>query len=112
MIQRGGVPDFPRAADWFVRWWRDKGGATSNRRNGWGLDFEWSADADVDADANASDMAVQAHMERCIARFVSEESREEEQGGGVSTTQERKRNREESRAKRALLVKARRRRRT
>jgi mitochondrial GTPase 1 len=112
MIQRGGVPDLPRAAGWFVRWWRDKGGATSSRRSGWGLDFEWSADADADANANASDTIVQSHMEKCIDRFVAEEARDEEEGGGVSTTQERKRIREESRAKRALVAKARRRRRT
>ena len=103
MLQRGGVPDLPRAADWFVRWWRDKGGAASNRRSGWGLDFEWLADADADG----SDTAVLAHMESCIDRFVTEEAREEDEGGAVSTTQERKRIREGKQAKRALLAKAR-----
>jgi mitochondrial GTPase 1 len=103
MRQRGGVPDLSRAADWFVRWWRVKGSAASNPRSGWGLDFEWLADAD----ANTSDAAVLAHMERCIDRFVAEETREEEGGGAVSATQERKRIREEKQAKRALLAKAR-----
>jgi hypothetical protein len=103
MLQRGGVPDLPRAAGWFVQWWRAKGGAASNRRSGWGLDFEWLADADADA----SDAAVLAHMERCIDRFVAEEAREEEGGEAVSATQERKRTREERKAKRALLTKAR-----
>jgi len=107
MLQRGGVPDLPRAAGWFVQWWRTKGGAASNRRSGWGLDFEWLADADADA----SDAAVLAHMERCIDRFVAEETREEE-GGAVSATQARKRIREERQAKRALLAKARTRTRT
>jgi hypothetical protein len=105
MLQRGGVPDLPRAAGWFVRWWRDKGSAASDRRSGWGLDFEWLADADADADM--SDAAVLAHMERCIDRFVVEEAREGEDGGAVSATQERKRVREEKQAKRALLTKAR-----
>lgn len=103
MLQRGGVPDLPRAAGWFVRWWREQGGAASSPRSGWGLDFEWIADADMDA----SDAAVQAHMEGCIDRFVAEEAREEEEGGAVSTTQERKRVRDERKAKRALLSKAR-----
>ena len=103
MLQRGGVPDLPRAAGWFVRWWRAKGGAASNRRSGWGLDFEWLADADTDT----SDATVLAHMERCIDRFMVEESRDEEGGGAVSATQERKRIREERQAKRALLAKAR-----
>ena len=103
MLQRGGVPDLPRAASWFVRWWRDQGRAASSRRSGWGLDFEWLADADADA----SDATVQAHMEGCIDRFVAEEAREEEEGGAVSTTQERKRVRDERQAKRALLARAR-----
>ena len=93
----------PRAAGWFVQWWRAKGGAASNPRSGWGLDFEWLADADADA----SDAAVLAHMERCIDRFVAEEAREEEEGGAVSATQERNRIREEKQTKRALLSKAR-----
>ena len=101
MLQRGGVPDFPRAAGWFVRWWRDGGNAASTRQNGWGLDLEWRADAD------ASDATVQAHMEECIGRFMAEEAQEEDEGGAVSTTQERKRVREEKRAKRALRTKAR-----
>jgi hypothetical protein len=101
MLQRGGVPDLPRAAGWFVRWWRDKGNATSSRRTGWGLDFEWPADAD------ASDAVVQAHMEKCIERFMAEEAREEEEGGAVSETQERKRIREEKHVKWARRTKAR-----
>jgi len=110
MLQRGGVPDLPRAAGWFVQWWRANGSAASNRRSGWGLDFEWLADADADADT--SDAAVLAHMERCIDRFVAEEARDEEGGGAVSATQERKRVREERQTKRALLAKARMRTRT
>jgi len=103
MLQRGGVPDLPRAASWFVRWWRDRGGAASSRRTGWGLDFEWPADANADA----SDTVVEAHMERCIERLVAEEAREEEDGGAVSATQERKRIREEKYVKRALRTRAR-----
>jgi hypothetical protein len=102
MLQRGGVPDLPRAAGWFVRWWRDEGGAASSRRNGWGLDFEWLADADADA----SDATVQVHMEKCIDRFAAVETQEEEEGGAVSATQQRKRIREGKKAKRTLRVKA------
>jgi hypothetical protein len=103
MLQRGAVPDLARAAGWFVKWWRDKGGAASSRRSGWGLDFVWQADEDADT----SDAAVQAHMEACIEHFVAEDAREEEDGGAVSATQERKRIREEKQAKRALRTKAR-----
>jgi hypothetical protein len=101
MLQRGGVPDLPRAAGWFVRWWRDEGNAASTRRTGWGLDLQWRAEADT------SDATVQAHMEECIERFMAQEAQEEEEGGAVSTTQERKRIRDEKRAKRALRTKAR-----
>jgi hypothetical protein len=105
MLRRGGVPDLPRAAGWFVRWWREQGGATSSRRTGWGLDFEWSVDADVEADA--SDAIVKAHMEDCIERLAAEEAQEDEEGGAVSATQERKRIREEKHVKWALRTKAR-----
>jgi mitochondrial GTPase 1 len=101
MLQRGGVPDLARAASWFVRWWRDQGGTVSTRSTGWGLDFEWRAEADV------SDAAVQVYMEECIERHAAEEAQEEEEGGTVSVTQERKRIREEKRAKQALRAKAR-----
>jgi len=101
MLRRGAVPDLPRAAGWFVRWWRDEGNAASTRHTGWGLDFEWRSDADT------SDAAVQAYMEGCIERFMAEEAQEEEEGGAVSTTQQRKRIREKKREKRALRDKAR-----
>jgi len=105
MLQRGGVPDLPKAAGWFVRWWRDKGSAASSRQTGWGLDFEWPADEE--AEACSSDAVVQAHMEACIGRFLAEEAREDEEGGAISATQERKRIREEKRAKWALRTKSR-----
>jgi len=109
MLKRGGVPDLPRAAGWFVRWWREQGGAASRRRIGWGLDFTWpaDADADVDVDVDASDAIVQARMEGCIERFLAERALEEEEGGAVSTTQERKRIRDEKHVKWALRTKAR-----
>ena len=103
MLQRGGIPDFVRAARWFIRWWRDKGGAVSTRSTGWGLDFEWRLGADVDV----SDAAVQGYMEECIERYATEDAREEEEGGAISATQERKRIREEKLAKRALRTKGR-----
>jgi hypothetical protein len=106
MLQRGGVPDLPRAAGWFVQWWREQGGAASSRRSGWGLDFEWLANADSEAEAEASDATVQAEMEKCIDRFVAVEARDAEEGGAVSATQERKRIREEKQAKRTLRAKA------
>jgi hypothetical protein len=105
MLKRGGVPDLPRAAGWFVQWWREQGGAASRRRIGWGLDFAWPADADSDVDA--SDAIVQAHMEGSIERFLAERALEDEEGGAVSATQERKRIREEKHVKWALRTKAR-----
>ena len=102
MIQRGGVLNLPKAATRFVQWWRAKGSAASDRRTGWGLDFEWLANADADA----GDAAVAARMKRCIDRFVAEEARELKEGGAVSATQERSHIREERQAKRALHAKA------
>ncbi|THH17562.1 hypothetical protein EW146_g3285 [Bondarzewia mesenterica] len=90
MIKKGGVPDIPRAATWFVKWWREEGAlayastalpspsstSTSNpRRAGWGFDLEW------DVSAAGSQDEVQARMEECIDAYVKETGREEEEGG-------------------------------
>lgn len=42
MIQKGGEPDFERASDYFIKWWREGGaiGVAAEAR-GWGLDFDF-----------------------------------------------------------------------
>jgi hypothetical protein len=113
MLKRGGVPDHTRAAQWFLRWWRDQGGLIaaaeapapllprSSTRNGWGFDLEW----DIINDAGAPETAeeVQRHMERHIDEYLSTLETEE---GEVSSTQEKKRAKEVTMAKRARKVKA------
>ncbi|EIW78372.1 P-loop containing nucleoside triphosphate hydrolase protein [Coniophora puteana RWD-64-598 SS2] len=136
MRVRGGLADTPRAAKWFVEWWRSEGGlaaaasaplhlrlpastasnadAGSAIRRGWGFDIEWTEDTSVSAPAAPSKRtsekfakAVQQRMEECIDAFVGATAAEEEAGMGVSTTQERKRALAEKKAKAAARTRAR-----
>ena len=112
MLKRGGIPDHARAAQWFVRWWRDEGGliaATeaptpllprSSTRSGWGFDLEWDID---EAGAPETEEGVQRQMERCIDEYLVDLEGGE---GEVSSTQEKKRAKEEMMAKRAAKVRA------
>ncbi|KAF9652613.1 P-loop containing nucleoside triphosphate hydrolase protein [Thelephora ganbajun] len=112
MLKRGGVPDCTRAAQWFVRWWRDEGGLIaaseapapplphSSTRRGWGFDLEWDING---AGAPETEEDVQRHMERHIDEYLTNLETEE---GEVSSTQEKKRAKEEIMAKRAAKVKA------
>ena len=112
MLKRGGVPDHIRAAQWFVRWWRDEGGfiaaaeapvplvPDSSTRRGWGFDLEWDIQ---DAEALETEEDIQRHMERHIDKHLVNLETEESE---VSITQEKKRAKEEMMAKRAAKVKA------
>ena len=112
MLKRGGIPDHTRAAQWFVRWWRDEGGLIAaaeapapllpqlSTRRGWGFDLEWDIN---DARAPGTEEDVQQHMERRIDEYMVDLDAEE---GEVSSTQEKKRAKEEMMAKRAAKVKA------
>jgi mitochondrial GTPase 1 len=112
MLKRGGVPDYTRAAQWFVRWWRDEGGLIaaaeapapllplSSTRSGWGFDLEWDISG---AEALKIGEDVQLHMERHIDEYLVNLEAEERE---VSSTQERKRAKEEVMVKRAAKVKA------
>ena len=111
MLKRGGLPDHTRAAQWFVRWWRDEGGLIaaaeaptplsphSSTRRGWGFDLEW----DINGAGALETEDVQRHMERCIDEYLVNLEMEEME---VSSTQEKKRAKEEMMAKRAAKVKA------
>lgn len=112
MLKRGGVPDYTRAAQWFVRWWRDQGGLIaaaqapppllphSSTRRGWGFDLEWDLSGTAGPET-AED--VQQHMERHIDEYLVNLETEERE---VSSTQEKKRAKEEVMVKRAAKVKA------
>jgi len=112
MLKRGGIPDSTRAAQWFVRWWRDEGGLISaadapapllphsSSRRGWGFDLEWNLES---AGALETEANIQRHMERHIDEYLVNLEMEE---GEVSSTQEKKRAKEEMMAKRAAKVKA------
>lgn len=112
MLKRGGVPDHTRAAQWFVRWWRDKGGLIAaagapapllpnfSTRRGWGFDLEWDIDG---GGAPETDGGVQWHMERRIDEYLANLEAEE---GEVSSTQEKKRAKQEMAAKRTAKLKA------
>lgn len=112
MLKRGGVPDHTRAAQWFLRWWRDEGGLIaaaeapapilphSSVRRGWGFDLEWDVN---NTRASETIEDIQRHMERHIDEYLVGLETEE---GEVSSTQEKKRAKEEMMAKRARKVKA------
>jgi hypothetical protein len=112
MLKRGGVPDHTRAAQWFVRWWRDEGGLIaaaeapapllphSSTRRGWGFDLEWDINC---AGAPETEEGVQRHMERHIDEYLVNL---EAEAGEVSSTQEKKRVKGEMMAKRAVKMKA------
>lgn len=112
MLKRGGVPDYTRAAQWFVRWWRNEGGLIaaaealapflphSSTRRGWGFDLEWDING---TGALETGEDVQRHMERHIDEYLVNL---EAEGADVSSTQEKKRAKEEMMAKRAAKVKA------
>lgn len=111
MLKRGGVPDHTRAAQWFVRWWRDRGGLIAaaeapappvphlSTRRGWGFDLEW----DIRSAGTPETEDIQRHMERHIDEYLVNLEMEEMD---VSSTQEKKRAKEEVMAKRAAKVKA------
>lgn len=112
MLKRGGIPDISRAAEWFVKWWREDGGLLSamqapvpdatnpSNRRGWGFDLEWS----VDEGAVEDEVYVQRKMEGVIDGYLKNIEVEESE---VSSTQEKKRSKEEMLAKRATKNKAR-----
>lgn len=112
MLKRGGVPDHTRAAQWFVRWWRDEGGLIAaseapaplhphpSTRRGWGFDLEWDV---TGAGALETGEDIQLHMERRIDEYLVNLEGEESE---VSSTQEKKRAKEEMMTKRAAKVKA------
>lgn len=112
MLKRGGIPDISRAAEWFVKWWREDGGLLSamqapvpdspnpSGRRGWGFDLEWSVDQGVVEDEAAIQMKMEGVIDGHLKNMEAEES-------DVSSTQEKKRSKEEMMAKRATKNKAR-----
>jgi len=112
MLKRGGIPDYTRAAQWFVRWWRNEGGLiaaaeafapslpNSSTRSGWGFDLEWDINGTRTLETEEN---VQWYMEQHIDEYLANLETEE---GEVSSTQEKKRTKEEMMAKRAAKVKA------
>ncbi|KIJ59395.1 hypothetical protein HYDPIDRAFT_184032 [Hydnomerulius pinastri MD-312] len=115
---RGGDLDTPRAAKWFVEWWRKEGGLISATapakltlpstgssdplRRGWGFDFEWTTDSSTPT----SSEAVEQKMGECIDEYMRISEEQERLGGAVSQTQEKKRSWQEKQAKRAAKSKA------
>lgn len=124
MIKRGGELDLSRAAEYFVRWWREEGGliaaseaqallqdsavspiCTQQLRpvtsaQGWGFDMEWEVrPEDVTPGIDFGKM-VQGKMERCIDDHMIQAEREEKAEGNVSDTQKRKQMVQEEKTKR------------
>lgn len=118
MLKHGGIRDTPRAASWFVKWWREEGGLMSasapdisrfpladgvgEQRMGWGFDFEWAVSNE---ELGGTEM-VQRKMEECIDVHVRTAEEEERDGAGLSSTQEKKMGKQAEAARRALKAKA------
>ena len=112
MLKKGGIPDHTRAAQWFVRWWRNEGGLIAvakapismfphwSTRRGWGFDLEWDINH---PGVPETEEEVQQHMAQHIDEYLVNLEKEE---GEISSTQEKKRAKEEMMAKRAAKVKA------
>ncbi|KXN91562.1 Mitochondrial GTPase 1 [Leucoagaricus sp. SymC.cos] len=130
MIKRGGEMDFSRAAEYFVRWWRQEGGliAASEAQalyqssavhlasgdqlsrarcphtgiQGWGFDLEWEARPDDVAPGVDFSTIVQEKMERCINDHMIQAEKEEKAEGNVSDTQKKKLMIQEEKMKRKM----------
>lgn len=118
MIRRGQEPDVERAADYFVRWWRQGGGRLAAPSphlfgkpkkltldypltHGWGFDLEWSVEPDEFAlRERPITNYIRYKMEGCIEQFLARMEREDIEENNVSETQVKK--------QRALLEKLRR----
>ncbi|KAJ3572668.1 hypothetical protein NP233_g2939 [Leucocoprinus birnbaumii] len=129
MIQRGGEMDLSRAAEYFVRWWRNEGGlvAASEAQalyrdltappasgeqppqahyplgtQGWGFDLEWEVRPDDVVPGVEFDTMVQGKMERCIHDHMIQLDKEEKEEGNVSDTQKKKMMIQEEKMKRKM----------
>ncbi|KAF9269587.1 P-loop containing nucleoside triphosphate hydrolase protein [Marasmius fiardii PR-910] len=118
MIKRGAELDLPRAASYFVRWWREEGGLLAassapqlggpshlsqlggaSALQGWGFDFEWQVSPTNSDDGTSF---IQKKMEECIENYVVESEREEREEENISSTQRKKQLSMEEKAKRRL----------
>jgi hypothetical protein len=120
MVKRGAELDLTRAAQYFVRWWREEGGlisaspslqtcasltsaADQRRIQGWGFDFQWqlgSKDAPTGKDDEIK--MVQEKMEACIDEYLVNMEREDADENNVSPTQIKKKQVLEAKMKRKL----------
>ena len=122
MLMKGGVRDTVRAAQWFIKWWRNEGGilaastplvtampadgtGLTTHRRGWGFDFEWTVEPAEIPRYNGA--IIEQKMSQCIEAFEADAEQEEKEGGGLSSTQVKKRARDELLAKRAAKTAAR-----
>ncbi|KZS96259.1 P-loop containing nucleoside triphosphate hydrolase protein [Sistotremastrum niveocremeum HHB9708] len=101
MLLKGGGTDTTRAAEWFVRWWREKGTGNSaamrfpelSEASGWGFDFDWSGSAPDITTRHThleSSQAIQDKMTQKMQNFYQDLARERDTGDAVSTTQQKK----------------------
>jgi hypothetical protein len=120
MVKRGAEPDITRAAQYFVKWWREEGGliaassslqtgasltsaADQRRIQGWGFDFQWQLGS-KDAPTGKADeiKMVQEKMEACIDEYLMNMDKEDADENNVSATQIKKKQVLEAKMKRKL----------
>ncbi|KDQ13366.1 hypothetical protein BOTBODRAFT_33687 [Botryobasidium botryosum FD-172 SS1] len=92
-IRKGADPDIERAANWFVRWWREGGSQLQTRPSqhyftGWGFDFDFETEQRLTMED------VERKMTETIVQFVRS-ARKEDGGYGTSATRKKKLEREE-----------------
>jgi hypothetical protein len=110
MIGRGSVLDLDRAAQYFVRWWREEGGLVSassgiqlEEANGlqgdcqqasipqaWGFDFQWEIQRGDSLTGEHRGLFIQKKMEGCIDKYLLQTEKEEREERNVSSTQRKK----------------------
>jgi hypothetical protein len=119
MIKRGAEPDVLRAAQYFVKWWREDGGLvapstalqladldallredpSATITQGWGFDFEWQLQSEDISAGKDSSRVVQEKMEKCIEEYLLQ-AEHEAADENISSTQKKKRAVVEEKAKR------------
>ena len=89
MLKKGGDPDLERAANWFVRWWREGGTLNPDlplHTNGWGLDFDFGAERKLNVGE------IESKMNETVMDFIATAKSAE---GTISATQKKKLEKEE-----------------
>ncbi|KAH8829038.1 P-loop containing nucleoside triphosphate hydrolase protein [Flagelloscypha sp. PMI_526] len=112
MLKRFAAPDLDRAANTFIRWWREEGGSLdvssknlgvvdplmTTTSQGWGFDFQWTYD-NAPPTKEQFPSWIQTRFEESIDQYMLQLSQDEVDGEFESDTQKKKKSVAEEKAK-------------